>query len=178
MHPDRGCHATPISDGIPAFGTDALRFTFAVMATQGRDIRFDLGRIGGYRNFCNKIWNAARFVMLVCAEHRGSTPVEAQQDDMPERWIRARFAAAVARAREGFEQYRFDFAAQALYEFVWDEYCDWYIEMAKVRLYDVAAPAAVKDAACTTLLEMLDGLRARCTADALYHRGNLAHSHR
>ena len=144
--------------GIDAFGTDALRFTFAIMATQGRDIRFDLGRIGGYRNFCNKIWNAARFVMLVCAEHRGQTATPDQVPGMPERWIRARFAQAVARAREGFETYRFDFAAQALYEFVWDEYCDWYIEMAKVCLYDDAAPIAAKDAVCTTLLDILDGL--------------------
>ncbi|MEX2480345.1 MAG: valine--tRNA ligase [Gammaproteobacteria bacterium] len=145
-------------DGIAAHGTDALRFTFAVMATQGRDIRFDLGRIGGYRNFCNKIWNAARFVMMVCAEHHGSTPADGLTPAMPERWIRTRFRMAVAKAQEGFETYRFDFAAQALYEFVWDEYCDWYIEMAKVCLYDADTPASAKDAVCVCLLEMLDGL--------------------
>ncbi len=145
-------------DGIAAFGTDALRFTFAVMATQGRDIRFDLGRIGGYRNFCNKIWNAARFVMMVREQHGGNTPAEALAFDMPERWIRGRFAATVGRVREGFEGYRFDLAAQSLYEFIWDEYCDWYIEMAKVTLYDDEASQARKDAVCAVLLEILDGL--------------------
>ncbi|MEQ8659220.1 MAG: valine--tRNA ligase, partial [Gammaproteobacteria bacterium] len=148
-------------DGIAAFGTDALRFTFAVMATQGRDIRFDLGRIGGYRNFCNKIWNAARFVLMACEQHRGPTPPADCVPGMPERWIRARLDATVARVREGFDGYRFDLAAQALYEFIWDEYCDWYIEMAKVTLYDDDASVAAKDAVCLTLLEVLDaGLRA------------------
>ncbi|MGE0486626.1 MAG: valine--tRNA ligase [Gammaproteobacteria bacterium] len=148
-------------DGIPAFGTDALRFTFAVMATQGRDIRFDLGRIGGYRNFCNKIWNAARFVMMACEQQRGATPAEELVHGLPERWIRGRLAATVERVREGFDGYRFDLAAQALYEFVWDEYCDWYIEMAKVTLYDDTAAQAAKDGVCQTLLEVLDSaLRA------------------
>ncbi|MGR8921031.1 MAG: class I tRNA ligase family protein, partial [Gammaproteobacteria bacterium] len=145
-------------DGINAFGTDALRFTFAVMATQGRDIRFDLGRIGGYRNFCNKIWNAARFVMMAVAEHRGDTDPAAFAYDMPERWVRGRFAETVGRVREGFEAYRFDIASQALYEFVWDEYCDWYIEMAKVRLNDEHTDQASRDAICHVLLEVLDGL--------------------
>ncbi len=145
-------------DGIAAHGTDALRFTFAVMATQGRDIRFDLGRIGGYRNFCNKIWNASRFVMMVLEQHRGTTPLETLEFGMPERWIRGRFSATVARVREGFENYRFDLAAQSLYEFVWDEYCDWYIEIAKVRVYDDNASQADKDAVCLVLVEVLDGL--------------------
>ncbi len=147
--------------GINAHGTDALRFTFAVMATQGRDIRFDLGRIGGYRNFCNKIWNAARFVLMVCEQHRGDTPATACVMDMPERWIKSQFRATVARVREGFIDYRFDLGAQALYDFIWDEYCDWYIEMAKVTLYDDEATAARKDGVCATLIEVLDGaLRA------------------
>ena len=147
--------------GINAHGTDALRFTFAVMATQGRDIRFDLGRIGGYRNFCNKIWNAARFVLMVCEQHRGDTPATACVMGMPERWIKSQFRATVARVREGFSDYRFDLGAQALYDFIWDEYCDWYIEMAKVTLYDDEATAARKDGVCATLIEVLDGaLRA------------------
>ena len=147
--------------GIPAHGTDALRFTFAVMATQGRDIRFDLGRIGGYRNFCNKIWNAARFVLLMCAQHRGDTPAVAQEFGMPERWIRSRFHRAIGRVHDGFRDYRIDLAAQALYDFVWDEYCDWYIEMAKVGLNDGAASQAAKDGICATLLAILDAaLRA------------------
>ena len=145
-------------DGISAHGTDALRFTFAVMATQGRDIRFDLGRIGGYRNFCNKIWNASRFVMMSLEQHRGDSAPQDLQFNMPERWIRGRFALTVDRVRHGFEQYRFDLSAQALYEFIWDEYCDWYIEMAKVRLYDSRTTQVEKDAICHVLLEILDGL--------------------
>jgi valyl-tRNA synthetase len=144
--------------GLSAHGTDALRFTFAVMATQGRDIRFDLGRIGGYRNFCNKIWNASRFVLMVLEQHRGATPSAELTFALPERWIRGRFDATVARVRDGFENYRFDLSAQALYEFAWDEFCDWYIEMAKVRLYDDSASQAEKDAVCAVLLEVLDGL--------------------
>ena len=144
--------------GIAPHGTDALRFTFAVMATQGRDIRFDLGRIGGYRNFCNKIWNAARFVLMVCEQHRGDTPVAARVSGMPERWIRSQFRATVGRVREGFSDYRFDLGAQALYDFIWDEYCDWYIEMAKVTLYDENATQADKDGVCATLIDVLDGL--------------------
>ncbi len=147
--------------GITAHGTDALRFTFAVMATQGRDIRFDLGRIGGYRNFCNKIWNAARFVLMVCEQHRGDTPGDACVMGMPERWIKSQFRTTVARVREGFSDYRFDLGAQALYDFIWDEYCDWYIEMAKVTLYDAQSSQAQKDGVCQSLIEVLDGaLRA------------------
>jgi valyl-tRNA synthetase len=144
--------------GISAHGTDALRFTFAVMATQGRDIRFDLGRIGGYRNFCNKIWNAARFVLMVCAQHRGDTPPPARISGMAERWIKSQFGTTVERVRGGFSDYRFDLGAQALYDFIWDEYCDWYIEMAKVTLYDESASQAGKDGVCATLVEVLDGL--------------------
>ena len=147
--------------GIAAHGTDALRFTFAVMATQGRDIRFDLNRIDGYRNFCNKIWNAARFVLMVCEQHRGATPAAAHVIGMPERWIKSQFRTTVGRVREGFSEYRFDLGAQALYDFIWDEYCDWYIEMAKVTLYDKQTSQAHKDGVCATLIEVLDGaLRA------------------
>ncbi len=144
--------------GITPHGTDALRFTFAVMATQGRDIRFDLGRIGGYRNFCNKIWNAARFVLMVCEQHRGDTAPAARVSGMAERWIKSQFRTTVGRVREGFSDYRFDLSAQALYDFIWDEYCDWYIEMAKVTLYDERASQADKDGVCASLIEVLDGL--------------------
>ena len=145
-------------DGIASHGADALRFTFAVMATQGRDIRFDLGRIGGYRNFCNKIWNASRFALTVCEQHRGDTPVSDIVLGMPERWIRSRFGDAIERVSTAFDSYRFDLGAQALYEFMWDEYCDWYIEMAKVNLYDDDSPQAVKDGVCMVLIDILDGL--------------------
>jgi len=145
-------------DGIPSYGTDALRFTFASMATQGRDVRFDLGRIEGYRNFCNKIWNATRFVLMTV----GPEPVPAAKSrNLADRWIRHRFREALSVVRDGFDDYRFDLAAQAIYEFFWDEFCDWYIELAKVQLNDPAVESAAKEATRRTLLEVLEAaLRA------------------
>jgi valyl-tRNA synthetase len=118
-------------DGIPAFGTDALRFTFAALATTGRDIRFDLGRIEGYRNFCNKLWNAARFVLMQTENQK----IQASDDaGFTDRWIRSRMNRLIAEVEEQFGAYRLDLAAQALYEFIWNEYCDWYLELAKATL--------------------------------------------
>jgi len=147
--------------GIPSYGTDALRFTFAIMATQGRDIRFDLGRINGYRNFCNKIWNAARFVFAAIESNQSKTPSHKLVKGLPEEWISVRFNDAMIKVRKGFKDYRFDRAAQALYEFVWDDYCDWYIEIAKVTLYSTDASQTEKDGVCDTLISLLDNfLRA------------------
>ena len=147
--------------GIPSYGTDALRFTFAIMATQGRDIRFDLGRINGYRNFCNKIWNAARFVFAAIESNQSKSSLHKTVKGLPEEWICARFNDAIVKVRKGFKDYRFDRAAQALYEFVWDDYCDWYIEVAKVTLYSTDASQAEKDGVCDTLISLLDNfLRA------------------
>jgi valyl-tRNA synthetase len=135
-------------DGIPAFGTDALRFTFAALATTGRDIRFDLGRIEGYRNFCNKLWNAARFVLMQ-TEHQA---IRAASNPGPiDRWILSRMNRMVAEVENQMADYRLDLAAQALYEFTWNEYCDWYLELSKATLQS-------EDGAATrhTLLHVLE----------------------
>ena len=144
--------------GIESFGTDALRFTFAIMATQGRDIRFELTRINGYKNFCNKVWNAARFVLSVVEQYKGQTAEKDLIIGVPEQWIRERFRASIAQVVKGFNEYRFDRSAQSLYEFVWDDYCDWYIEVSKVRLYREGTSQQVKDGICSVLIEMLEDL--------------------
>lgn len=118
-------------NGIPAFGTDALRFTFAALATTGRDIRFDLGRIEGYRNFCNKLWNASQFVF----NHVDAATVPAPLDTA-DRWIESSLRRTLLAVERHYQNYRFDLAAQAVYEFVWHEFCDWYIELSKPGLGD------------------------------------------
>jgi len=124
-------------DGISAYGTDALRFTFASLATTGRDIRFDLGRIEGYRNFCNKIWNAARYV-LGQTEGGEIAAADAAEDHggEVEQWIEARLDATLAELDRHLESFRLDLAAQVLYEFTWNEYCDWYLEFSKAALQE------------------------------------------
>ena len=126
-------------DGIPAYGTDALRFTFCSLATQGRDIRFDLGRIEGYGNFCNKLWNAARFVLLNTeGEDCGLGEGEVELG-LPERWIVSLLQRTESQARAAMEQYRLDLAAQAIYDFTWNEYCDWYLELSKTVITNQGA---------------------------------------
>ena len=120
-------------DGIAAYGTDALRFTFASLATQGRDIRFDLGRIEGFRNFCNKLWNATRFVIINTEGHDYGVQRTTGLDS-PERWILARLNSVTGEVITSTEQYRLDLVCQTLHSFVWDEYCSWYLEIAKIRL--------------------------------------------
>jgi len=142
-------------EGIPAYGTDALRFTFCSLATTGRDIRFDLGRIEGYRNFCNKLWNAARFVGL----HTGGRDcggAGALELGVAERWILARAQQLVSDVRDAIESYRFDRAAQAIYEFTWNEYCDWYLELAKPTLLDESRGEAVHRGTRHTLVGVLE----------------------
>jgi valyl-tRNA synthetase len=146
-------------DGIAPHGTDALRFTFAALASPSRDLRFDLGRVGGYRNFCNKLWNAARFVTQRLAEQPpppAGTPVELSVAD---RWIRARFGRMLAAVEQALGDYRFDFAATALYEFTWYDFCDWYLELTKPVLQSGESSPAARAGTCRTLAEILEALQ-------------------
>jgi valyl-tRNA synthetase len=142
--------------GIPAHGTDALRFTLCALASTGRDIKFDMGRLDGYRNFCNKLWNAARFVLM---HTEGRT--EAQDGgeavlSLADRWILSRLQHATRAVHRAFESYRFDHAAQALHDFAWHDYCDWYLEFAKPLLNDAARAAAEQRGTRRTLLGVLE----------------------
>ena len=143
--------------GIEPYGTDALRFTYYSLASTGRDIKFDIGRIEGYRNFCNKIWNAARYVLMNC-EHedcgtQNDSPVELSLAD---RWIISKVQETTAEVTRAVANYRFDMASQALYEFIWNEYCDWYLELSKSVLWDDEASPEAKRGTRQTLIRVLE----------------------
>ena len=123
-------------NGIAGFGTDALRFTFYSLASTGRDIKFDLGRTEGFRNFCNKIWNAARYVLMNSEEKQLANSLDSKNLSISDRWIISRFERAIKQVDLAMESYRFDLASQQLYEFIWNEYCDWYVELSKPTLWD------------------------------------------
>jgi valyl-tRNA synthetase len=137
-------------EGIPAFGADALRFTFASLATMGRDIKFDLGRIEGYRNFCTKLWNAARFNFM----HVTEAPPEPASRSWADRWIVSRLQRTETEVAEAMAAYRFNDAAHAVYDFIWHAYCDWYLELVKPALQGDDPQAA--DAARFTMIRVLE----------------------
>ena len=139
-------------NGIAAHGMDALRFTYSALASTGRNIRFDLGRLEGYRNFCNKIWNAARFV-LMNTETMDKGPIELNLIDQ---WLYSCLQHTIKKVREHLDHYRFDLATQALYEFIWNEYCDWYLEFSKPILQSDATSAAQRRGTQHTLLQVLE----------------------
>ena len=118
-------------EGISAYGTDALRLTFCSLATGGRDINFDMKRVEGYRNFCNKLWNASRFIEMQIESYGVS---EESDEGLIEKWINYRFNLTVKKVNDAFENFRFDLATKAIYEFIWYEFCDWYIELSKIKL--------------------------------------------
>ncbi|HQZ30314.1 MAG TPA: valine--tRNA ligase [Arenimonas sp.] len=143
-------------EGIAAFGADALRFTFASLATHGRDIKFDLQRCEGYKNFCNKLWNAARFTLMNCEGFTVRGPSGPTPRTDAERWILHRLQHMLRDVEAGYADYRFDLASQALYEFAWNEYCDWFVELAKPALWGDDKAAA--DSTRHTLLYVLETL--------------------
>jgi valyl-tRNA synthetase len=145
--------------GIAPHGTDALRFTFAALASPSRDIRFDMARVAGYRNFCNKLWNAARFVTMAVGEEPPPGAGEQLELSVADRWIRARFGRMLASVEGAMRDYRFDYAATALYEFTWYDFCDWYLELTKPVLQADNAPAAARRGTRATLAQMLEALQ-------------------
>nr|WP_317199220.1 valine--tRNA ligase [uncultured Psychrobacter sp.] len=148
-------------EGIPAFGTDALRFTFTSLASTGRDINFDLKRVEGYRNFCNKIWNASRFVLMNCVnKDSNALPIDQAPNpevwELPEKWIMSRLNSSIKDIHQHFTQYRLDMVSQDIYEFIWNEYCDWYVELAKASLNDDSVTDARKAQIRYVLLHVLE----------------------
>ena len=142
-------------DGLQSYGTDALRFTFCSLASTGRDINFDVGRIEGYRNFCNKLWNATRFVMMKIDGHTLGD-LEAAHMTVIDRWIRSSLQVTEAKVAQAIKGYRLDLGSQAIYEFVWNEYCDWYLELTKPILADGGASAETQATTRRMLVGVLE----------------------
>jgi len=145
-------------DGIHAYGTDALRFTFAAMASTSRDINFDMARVEGYRNFCNKIWNASRFVLMNTEEHDTGRDGGEMVLSIADRWIWAKFQQTLVEFEKALEDYRFDIAAHIVYEFTWNQFCDWYLELTKPVLSNDASSDAEKRGTRHTLINVLENL--------------------
>ncbi len=143
-------------EGIASFGTDALRFTFCSLASTGRDIKFDMGRVEGYRNFCNKLWNAANFVIENTDGQDTGVNGEEVELSSVDRWIISQLQRTEAEVTRQLDNFRFDLAAQSLYEFVWDEYCAWYLELVKPVLWDENAPIERQRGTRRTLVRVLE----------------------
>lgn len=144
--------------GIEAYGTDALRFTFAAMASTSRDINFDMGRVEGYRNFCNKLWNASRFVLMNAEEQDNGANGGEIELSLADKWIWARFQQTLVEHNEALKEYRFDIAAQTLYEFTWNQFCDWYLELSKPVLNSDTSTEAQKRGTRHTLVNVLESI--------------------
>ncbi|MCP4272788.1 MAG: class I tRNA ligase family protein, partial [Gammaproteobacteria bacterium] len=146
-------------DGIASYGTDALRFTFCAMASTSRDINFDLHRVEGYRNFCNKIWNAARYVLMNTEDFSSdSQDLSEMTFSLADRWIQAQLQLTIKSFDKHLLEYRFDLCAQVLYEFVWNEYCDWYLELSKPVLYSDSSSESEKAGTQQTLINVMDSM--------------------
>ena len=147
-------------DGINAYGTDALRFTFLSLASTGRDIKWDMGRIEGYRNFCNKIWNAARYVLMNTENQDCGLDADSGEVtlSLADRWIVSALQRAETEVTEALDQFRFDVASHAAYEFIWNEYCDWYLELSKPVLYGDEYSEAEKRGTRRTLVRVLEAI--------------------
>ena len=150
-------------DGIEPHGADALRFTLCALASTGRDINWDMKRLEGYRNFCNKIWNASRYVLMNATGEDGDQDCGQDNSDnykltLADRWIMSRLQSAESEVTAAIDSYRFDLAAQALYDFVWNEYCDWYLELSKPVLWDENGDPALQKGTRRTLVRVLEAI--------------------
>ncbi len=143
-------------NGITGYGTDALRFTFYSLASTGRDIKFDIGRMEGFRNFCNKIWNAARYVMMNSEDKTIPESLDIKHCSIADRWIMSRFESTASAIESAMENYRFDLVSQTLHEFIWNEYCDWYVELSKPVLWDEEASPEAAQATRFVLISILE----------------------